>query len=352
MPEKKPDHQSKSTNSQIKLGAQTQGSSTAPSDSLLEISDALRSLGSLSPRPGFSQHSRAKILEALPEQPANFWEVIRQHLKTLGLSLKTRPVFTQAILALVLLISIIWGGYATVNAARPGDFLYPIDTGIEQIQVAFRTKPKGILSVRLAVALERLEEGEKELVQGHFDRALQAFTAYEQEMAQVNLMVANSETSLQLQLQTRLCAALTQHAQIKNRIMEEASIQTRTALQNTLQNTFQAENGSESSQEGAAQDPSDKNLGPDEDAGSPHEDPGKPNENPGNTHDCPSASDEDPSGSNDSQGDPKDNPWAPNQTPGGANPAPPCPNPGPLGPQNDPLGPNDNPFNPNDSPGK
>ena len=130
-----------------------------------------------------------------------------------------------------------------------------MDTGIENIQQAFRSKPEGLLAFRLSNALERLKEGEKELAEGHYELALHAFQAYEREMIQVRAVVANAESGTQERLQSRLRTALMLHTQIKNRIMENVSTQTRTKLQNALKNTFQPEESPQGPNEEAHQDP-------------------------------------------------------------------------------------------------
>ena len=248
---------------------------------VFQIARSLRSMRSLAPRPEFKRFSPNSLVKNLPEQPVTFLAVLRLNVKEAFSTFQRSSIMTQVFLSIILLFSLGLGSYAAVDAANPGDFLYQLDTGIEDIQLAFRSKPEGLLTSRLSNALERLQEGEKELAEGHYEQALQAFQAYEREMIQVRAVVANAEIGTQERLQSRLRTALMLHTQIKIRIMENVSTQTRTKLQNALKNTFQPQESPQGPNEESPQGPNDEApQGPNEEAphGPNEEAPHGPNE--------------------------------------------------------------------------
>ena len=273
------------------------------STELHQIAGALRSLKSLSPSPQFREFSPGKLTRALPEQPVTNLEVVRLNLRNILQNLKRRPVMTQVILSVILFFSLSLGGYAAVDASGPGDALYGLDTAIEQFQLAAANQPESILHLNLAHAVERLKEAEKALSENDLNNAMEAFHAYEREMVQVRALVANSTDAQQEQLQAKINAALEVHLQIMNRIMENASIQTQTALQQTIQNMLHVGDQPQ-------EPPEDARKGPAEDApqAPPEEAPQSPPEDAPQSppEDAPQAPPEDAP-----QSPPEDAPQAP-----------------------------------------
>ena len=233
------------------------GSDPMAPGELHQVADSLRSLRSISPSPEFREFSPGKLTKELSEQPVTTLEGIRLNLRNTFQNFKRRPVMVQVLMSVILFFSLSLGGYAAVDAAGPGDALYGLDTTIEQLQLASARKPESVMHLNLANALERLKEAEKALSENDFDHALEAFQAYEREMVQVRALTANSTNAQQERLQARINAALEVHQQIMNRIMENASIQTQTALQQTLQNMLHVGDRPQDPPENAPKGPAD-----------------------------------------------------------------------------------------------
>lgn len=117
---------------------------------------------------------------------------------------KIESGFAPIIAVLALAGILVLGGVSVVGAANnsvPGDTLYPVDTGIEAIQLGLTNDPQTQLDLRTQFVAERLREAQQLLVEQGvgapgIDVAISNLTKHETE---INSLVSQNKT-----LQTRI----------------------------------------------------------------------------------------------------------------------------------------------------
>ena len=94
-----------------------------------------------------------------------------------------RPAFAMAVFAVILAILGLTtsAAYASTEAL-PGDLLYPVKHGLEQVRLAFSTSPQGEAALRADFADERLAEAEALVAAGRLADLESALQGYESEI--------------------------------------------------------------------------------------------------------------------------------------------------------------------------
>jgi hypothetical protein len=98
--------------------------------------------------------------------------------------------------ALILIIIILVGtgggvAYAADNA-KPGDFLYQMDKGIEQLRIELENDIQDLVRLRVQFANERLDEATQLLAAGDTDEIIQVIQDYKELMAAAAPMIAEA----------------------------------------------------------------------------------------------------------------------------------------------------------------
>lgn len=136
----------------------------------------------------------------------------------------------QPIVALLLAVSMLGASPFAAQATAPGDLLYGLDRGIEQILLRLNTDPENGILLRMQFATERLEEAEQKLGEAEMENALVALRAYDEAIVEIaELMEAlpdqnrvalrsmvQEEVALQEGLLTRLRLNWPEDAQARN----------------------------------------------------------------------------------------------------------------------------------------
>jgi len=125
------------------------------------------------------------IRSQMPEAKPQFWSV----LTSLPVLLKPR----LALSTLMVVLLVLGGSIASVKAAdnaRPGDFLFPLDRAIEEIQIKLVSKEKG-LKLQLEFAKERVDEVKEIMIEAQVD------SNDSEDQTQANLLSDSNNTQLQ-----------------------------------------------------------------------------------------------------------------------------------------------------------
>lgn len=124
-------------------------------------------------------------------------------------------VLSAALLAFVLLVG---GTVATALASQdslPGDTLYPVKTGLEQVELALTSDLAGDFELLLSFATSRLDEMAVLLEAGRFDDAEHAAEAYEElidEARDIIDQIRQVDPALAAELEAELQVSLDQFA--------------------------------------------------------------------------------------------------------------------------------------------
>jgi hypothetical protein len=146
---------------------------------LLPLVVSLKTLKELEPSQQFSKNAGNRLAANLPEATVTFWEYIRHIFRNQQVYLKRRMGMPQIIITVMVAISLLVGGSYSVQASAPGDLLYKLDRGIEELRLQLTANPEKQIALRMQFATERLKEAEKMLQKGKIDEAVIAFKAYE-----------------------------------------------------------------------------------------------------------------------------------------------------------------------------
>ena len=255
---------------------------------LLPIIHSLKTTGQNRPSQAFSQNAGLRLVEKLPKQPVTFWDQARLLLKGTNPYPFRRLSMPKIFATLIILIALAAGGVFSVDAAGPGDFLYDIDRGFEQIRLSFANTPEKATTLRLQFASERIEEGTHKLDNGEFQEATLAFKAYDNQVTAIAKLIATEDGIHREALLAMLYEALDIQRGILETKMENAPVEAREAIQNGI--NFTHFGPPEDAPFGPSEDlplgPSGESpLGPAEDTptGPPEEAPfGPPEEAPAN----------------------------------------------------------------------
>ena len=153
---------------------------------VLQKSNQLRKSKKVEPDPYFSRVSQIHVYYQLIEGKRSKFtplENLKYFLSNLlPLSppkLALKPIMT-VFLALVLSVSFFVGGVQAADNSRPGQFLYPLDLAIEDVQLFFTRDEASRIRLRLSIAEERLMEAAAEYEQAEYENAEAALAGYEE----------------------------------------------------------------------------------------------------------------------------------------------------------------------------
>jgi hypothetical protein len=146
---------------------------------MLPLVVSLQPLKQIQPAEKFSRQAGQRLVGKLPDAPVTFWDFIRHIFTNTGIYSKRRFGMTQIIITIIVALSLLVGGGYSVQAAAPGDLLYKVDRGLEEIRLNLTGNPEKVIALRIRYATERLEEAEKLLGKGKFAEAVMAFEAYQ-----------------------------------------------------------------------------------------------------------------------------------------------------------------------------
>ncbi len=202
---------------------------------LLMLTQSIKKLPEINPDPSFVKNASQSLIEKLPPLPVTFLESFRLILQRNIHKPIRRFSMTQVLITLITLIALTTGGIFGVDASGPGDIFYGLEKAIEQIQLAVTTDPEAITELRLGFAKERLQEVIDKLNTEDSDNALVALEGYENEIAEIAKLIANSEGFQQEQLKLLLQQALVIHTEILTNVLDEVPEEAQAAIMHALE---------------------------------------------------------------------------------------------------------------------
>lgn len=171
-------------------------------------------------------------------------------------SLLPRPALAILSLALVLMMLASGLGVASASAdALPGDALYPVKRGVEELRLLLTIRPAKDAELLIAFTTERLQEVEDLLKSDPSQDLTSALQEYESmlsrllETAQEETVLENSET---IEL---INQGIYHHQEVLQRVLEKAPASAHEGLENAIQNSNHGKSVIQTIQEGG--DPND-----------------------------------------------------------------------------------------------
>jgi len=157
-----------------------------------------------------------------------------------------------ALTGLALALALIGSGVGVAGAAAgslPGDRLYGVKRGLEEVSLALSRTSAGDAGLLLGFAERRLAEAEALIEIGRDDDLPAALAGYERELSRLLAQEEHDQEGL-----SRLEAALEKHQQILNRVLERASLQGRQAIERALERTERGQDQVEEARQGQGPD--------------------------------------------------------------------------------------------------
>lgn len=280
------------------------------------------------------------------------------------------------IISVLVIAGLLFGGGATVNAARddlPNEPLYGLKMWSEEFSLRFQDEPEQKADrlmelaririqemTRLADAGQAIPDQLRQRLEQHIHQALQLCSSMDDPALDRTLLRLRDH----LQEQDRDLEQLQLHAgQNTQPVLEQTRTMLRQRLQlvqaglldhevfrNAARNGFRYQQADEITPPAQNQN-REQNGQPTEVPGNQNAHPGGPNTNPGEPNTDPGGPNPDPGGPNTDPGGPNPDPGGPNVDPGGTNNGPGEPSTDPGGPNTDPGGPNTDTGGGNTDPG-
>jgi hypothetical protein len=266
-------------------------------EELLLSADLLRKAPTISPSLGFKMNARAKLvkkLDVVPGSGVTFGERIRRTVRGRygPTSVRRRPAMSWLLISAIVLSVFTGGGVGLAFAADgavPGDALYGLDLGVEELRMMFAFDPQTKAELALHFSDERLEELQELLGQGAPEEAIgEALAGYahslEQALQATNMVMAGDGEQagelLRLLIQQKFMIQNQLLNQIRNQTSAQNQGQVEEAMR-TMENTRTRVEEMFSAGEGGP--PDDSPGGPPDDSpGGPSDDsPGGPSDNQG-----------------------------------------------------------------------
>ncbi len=208
---------------------------------LLQKSNKLRNAKKITPDPFFSRISQIHVYYQLvdskrpkfnPIEEIKYFFSNLRYLSPPTFSLK--PVMT-IFLALVLTFSVFVGGVQAADDARPGQFLYPVDLAIEDVRILLATNEQVRLSLRMAIAEERLQEAEIEFSAGHPENAEIALAGYEAQQQSIQEQLQNEKVEFTEGIKTTTAISHQQNKQVLTNLLNSVPPESQTAVRRAIQ---------------------------------------------------------------------------------------------------------------------
>jgi hypothetical protein len=224
------------------------------------------------PSQTYAQNTKIRVLNQIRSQHQKPIETkARRRLRLLWSS---RPAFAIASLAMVLILMLSGIGVTTASAqSLPGDTLYGVKRGIEEIRLAFTWTVAGDIDLLAEFTQERLDELEQLSTSqrsSDFEMALEGYT----DLLSRLLEIAENE-DLQEDPETleKIHGGITNHEEVLQSVLEKAPPSAQKGLENAIERSSHGKSVIETIQQGG--NPSD--LAPGQDKKETNEqDKGKP----------------------------------------------------------------------------
>ena len=204
---------------------------------MLPMVAPLKSLEQIKPSPIFSKNAGVRLASKLPDKSVTFWGIVCRIFTTEQAQPIRRFRMIQPIVAVLLAVSMLVASPFAAQATAPGDLLYGLDRGIEQVILGLTADPDKEIFLRMQFATERLEEASQKLSESEMENALVALRAYDEAIVEIaELMEAlPDQNRVALRLMTQEEVALQEGLLTRLRPNWPEDAQSRNAYQNALQ---------------------------------------------------------------------------------------------------------------------
>jgi hypothetical protein len=221
------------------------------------LSTALEIRSELSPNgpsPAFASTTRIRILnqiQSLPPKP-----IRPETRRRFPQFLSSRPAyaFIRVAIAVVLLLSGL--GVTTASAqALPGDMLYSVKRGVEEVRLVFSTTVSGDADLLALFTQERLDELEQLATLQRTEDFAQALEDYGSLLTRLLEVTDDKEFQEDTQALETLHGGIAHHEEVLQRVLENAPPSAQKGLENALENSNHGKSVIEHIQQGG--NPSD-----------------------------------------------------------------------------------------------
>ncbi|HLO14672.1 MAG TPA: DUF5667 domain-containing protein [Anaerolineales bacterium] len=206
---------------------------------LLRMTQEMKYLAKVGPRPAFAQDARLK----LENQLATSGKVVtfgRQNRRTkqepkLLLQRRFSMSVLQLILGAILALTATTGGVAyAANASNPGDLLHGLDLAMENAQLNLAPDVSSKVQLRLEFANERLTEAQATFSKNDMADGLEAMNEYGTEISAAAQLVGSENGADQEALAALLETAHAVHQNVLTNLLDKVPDQAKDAIQNAL----------------------------------------------------------------------------------------------------------------------
>ena len=204
---------------------------------LLRMTQQMKILTEIGPRPAFSQNARLRLENqlAMPEKAVTFERLNRHIGQKPKLLVQRRVSMLQLILAVVLALTATTGGVAyAANASNPGDALHGVELAMEQAQVNLTPNASGKLELRIAFAQKRLNEAQATFSKNDVTDGLEAMNEYGAEISSIAQLIGSANGADKEALTSLYESAQSIHKDVLTKLLATVPPQAQGAIQKAL----------------------------------------------------------------------------------------------------------------------
>jgi len=207
---------------------------------LLRMTQQMKRLTKVAPRPAFAQYARTQLEDQLvsPRKAVPFKGLFRHTRQEPGTLLQKRSNamgMFKLILATVLAMSVTTatGAYAA-NASNPGDVLHGLDLAMENVQLNLTSDVSGKVQLRLEFASERLAEAQATFANNDVADGQEAVNEYGAEISAATQLIGGADGANQEALTSLLQAAQGVHQDVLTQLLATVPDQAKDGIQQAL----------------------------------------------------------------------------------------------------------------------
>jgi len=250
---------------------------------LLQMTQQMKRLSEVGPRPTFARNSRWQLENQLvPSEKVLTYKGLnrlkRQKPKFLAQRRFSLSV-AQLLIAAVLALTTTTAGVAyAANASNPGDFLHGLDIAMENLQLDLAPDVESQVQLRLEFANERLAEAQATFSENDVTDGLEAMNEYEEQISSIAQLIGNESGADQEALTSLLETSQGIHTDVLTTLLDTVPDQAKEAIQKAIDASNPSMGNPESTHngngapEGAG---APEGIGPPDGKGRP-DDPGRP----------------------------------------------------------------------------
>lgn len=206
---------------------------------LLRVTQQMKNLTNVEPRPAFAQNARLRLENQLatPEKAVTFKRQnrhIRQKPKIL-IQRRFNMGILQLIIAGALALAATTGGVAyAANASNPGDYLHGLDLAMENAQLNLAPDASSEVQLRIAFANERLAEAQATFSENDVADGLEAMNGYGAQISTIAQLVGSADGADKEALALLVETARGVHKDVLTNLLAKVPEQAKESIQKAL----------------------------------------------------------------------------------------------------------------------